>query len=102
MDVLVAVGTLSAYAYSVAMAATGGDVYCDTAAMIVTLVLLGRYLEASARGRASESIAALIRLAPRVARRLPGAGAGAAAEPVPVDALRPGDVIEVVPGGGIP
>ncbi len=102
MDVLVALGTLSAYLYSVAMAATGGDVYCDTAAMIVTLVLLGRYLEASARGRASESIAALIRLAPRVARRLPGAGAGAAAEPVPVDALRPGDVIEVVPGGGIP
>src|SRR5512145_2061236 len=104
MDVLVAVGTLSAYAYSVAMAVTGGDVYCDTAAMIVTLVLLGRYLEACARGRAGESVAALVRAAPRRARRLRDDGGGGPASPetVPADSLRPGDAIEIVPGSAIP
>ncbi len=104
MDALVALGALSAYAYSVAMAATGGDVYCDTAAMIVTLILLGRYLEASARGRATESIAALVRIAPRRARRLRDDGSAPPPPPetVPVDALKAGDAVEVVPGSRIP
>src|SRR5512145_2827333 len=104
MDVLVAVGTLSAYLYSVVMAATGGDVYCDTAAMIVTLVLLGRYLEASARGRASASLAGLIRLAPGHARLLREEGGSGPPSPetVPAASLRPGDAIEVVPGSRIP
>jgi len=104
MDVLIALGSLSAYLYSVAMAVAGGDVYCDTVAMIVTLILLGRYLEAAARGRATASIAKLIGLAPGRARRLreeSGAG-GLAADTVPVAALRPGDAIEVVPGSRIP
>ena len=43
----------------------GGEVYFDTAAMIVTLVLVGRYVEAAAKGRASEAVARLARLAPR-------------------------------------
>ena len=104
MDVLVALGTLSAYAYSVAMAATGGDVYCDTAAMIVTLILLGRYLEASARGRATESIAALVRTAPCLARRLAADGRAGphGPETVPVDSLVPGDAVEIVPGARFP
>ena len=52
----------------------GGEVYFDTAAMIPTLVLVGRYVEAVAKGRASEAVARLARLAPREARRLePGA-----------------------------
>ncbi len=104
MDALVALGVLSAYAYSIAMAATGGDVYCDTAAMIVTLILLGRYLEASARGLASDSIARLIRLAPGLARRLreDGGTGTPAPETVPVAALKPGDAVEVVPGSRIP
>ena len=103
MDVLVALGTLSAYLYSVVMAATGGEVYCDTAAMIVTLILLGRYLEASARGRASASLAGLVRLAPANARRLRHAGGPESASPetVPADSLRPGDAIEIVPGSRI-
>ncbi|MGE5190098.1 MAG: heavy metal translocating P-type ATPase [Gemmatimonadota bacterium] len=104
MDVLVGLGTLSAYAYSAAMVAMGRDGYWDTAAMIVTLVLLGRYLEASARGRASASLAALVRLAPGQARRLRAAGGPPlpSAETVPVGALAPGDSIEIVPGSRIP
>ncbi len=104
MDLLVALGAVSAYAYSVAMAATGGDVYCDIAAMVVTLILLGRYLEASARGRATDAIAALVRTAPRLARRLAAAGTAAppGADMVPVESLAAGDAVEVLPGSRIP
>ncbi len=104
MDVLVALGALTAYAYSVAMAVTGRDVYCDTAAMIVTLILLGRCLEASARGRATEPIAGLVRIAPGRARRLREGGSAGTPEPedVPVDSLGRGDAVEIVPGSRIP
>ncbi len=99
MDALVFLGSFSAYAYSAAMLFTGGEVYFDTAGMIVTLILLGRYLEAAARSRASESLARLVRLAPRDARRLCGDGSpGPRTETVPASRLMPGDRFEVVPG----
>ena len=102
MDTLVFLGSFSAYAYSVAMIFTGGEVYFDTTAMIITLILLGRYLEASAKGRASESIAKLFRLAPVRARRiLPGEGASSG-QVVPVSAIRTGDILEVIPGERVP
>jgi Cu2+-exporting ATPase len=77
----------------------GGEVYFDTAAMIPTLVLVGRFVEASAKGRASEAVARLTRLAPREARRIER-GADGREEPrsVPVAEIRPGDRIAVVPG----
>src|SRR5512143_682074 len=53
MDVLIAAGSLSAYFYSIYETVVGGEVYFDTAAMIITLILLGRYIEAGAKGRAS-------------------------------------------------
>ena len=56
MDVLIAAGSLSAYGYSIHQMATGGEVYFDTAAMIITLILLGRYIEAGARRKAAETI----------------------------------------------
>jgi Cu2+-exporting ATPase len=104
MDALVFLGSFSAYAYSTATLATGGEVYFDTAGMIVTLVLLGRYLEAAARSRASESLARLVRLAPRQARRRAGGEAGPTprTETVPASLLKPGDVVEVIPGEKIP
>jgi Cu2+-exporting ATPase len=104
MDALVFLGSFSAYAYSTAMLATGGEVYFDTAGMIVTLILLGRYLEAAARSRASESLTRLVSLAPRQARRrIDGEGRSAPrTETVPASLLMPGDRIEVFPGERIP
>jgi Cu2+-exporting ATPase len=70
MDVLIATGAVSAYGYSVFQMLTGGEVYFDTAAMIITLILLGRYIEAGARRRASETIIRLMQLGPGEARKL--------------------------------
>lgn len=104
MDALVFLGSFSAYAYSTVMLVTGGDVYFDTAGMIITLILLGRYLEAAARSKASESLSRLIRLAPRQARRRVGGDEGFAprTEEVSASLLKPGDVVEVAPGEKIP
>jgi Cu2+-exporting ATPase len=99
MDALVFLGAFSAYGYSVASLFLGGEVYFDTATMIVTLILLGRYLEAGARSRAADGISRLVRLAPVMARKaVPGAGA----IDVPVASLAPGDIVEIVPGERMP
>jgi Cu2+-exporting ATPase len=104
MDALVFLGSFSAYAFSTAMLLTGGDVYFDTAGMILTLILLGRYLEAAARSRASESLTRLIRLLPREARRRVAGGGSlpTRTETVSASRLEPGDVVEVIPGGKLP
>ena len=99
MDALIALGAGAALAYSAWQMARGGEVYFDTAAMIVTLVLVGRYVEAAAKGRASEAVARLAALQPREARRIEaGPGGGVEVRRVPVAELRPGDRVEVVPG----
>jgi Cu2+-exporting ATPase len=95
MDVLIVLGSGAALAYSAYQMARGGEVYFDTAAMIVTLVLAGRYVEARARGRASEAVARLSRLLPREAR-VQGRGL------VPLAAVAVGDLVEVVPGERVP
>lgn len=104
MDALVFLGSFSAYAYSAAMLLTGGEIYFDTAGMIVTLILLGRYLDATARSMASDSITRLIRLAPRQARRRTAGNrlSERMTEAVPASILAAGDVIEVAPGDRIP
>ncbi len=110
MDVLITAGALSAYGYSIYQMATGGEVYFDTAAMIITLILLGRYIEAGAKGKASETIHKLMQLTPKTARKLDAtrkqeAGAWthlAVRQMVPLSSLRPGDFIEVIPGERIP
>jgi P-type Cu2+ transporter len=99
MDALVFLGAASAYGYSAVSLLRGGEVYFDTATMIPTLVLLGRYIEAGARARAAGAISSLVRLTPQTARRrLPD---GAAVE-VPVTSLSAGDVVWVVPGERVP
>jgi len=99
MDALIALGAGASLAYSVWQMARGGEVYFDTAAMIVTLVLVGRYVEAAAKGRASEAVARLAALQPREARRIEeGPGGGVKVRSVPVAELRRGDRVEVVPG----
>ena len=111
MDVLIAAGSLSAYLYSVQQLMSGGEVYFDTAAMTVTLILLGRYIEAGAKRKASETISRLMQLGPKEARKLeasPGREVLTdelrflARRMVPVSSLRPGDLLEVVPGEKIP
>ncbi len=70
MDTLVSLGSTAAFVYSVvAMIALPGQyVYFDTAALIITLIYLGKYLEAAAKGRTGEAIKALMGLQPRTAR----------------------------------
>ena len=97
MSSLVAIGAGAAWVFSMAtlIAAPGEPVYFESAGVIVALVLLGRWLEARARGRTSEAIRALSRLAPRTARRADGAE-------VPLAALRLGDLLIIRPGERIP
>ncbi len=106
MNTLVVVGTTTAYAVSVlatffgaAFAAAGLEparfLYYDTATVIVTLVLAGRFLEARARARTADEVRALASLGAKSARvRRPGG----AEEDVPIDQLAVGDVVIVRPG----
>jgi len=99
MDALVFLGAFSAYGYSTASLFLGGEVYFDTSTMILTLILLGRYIEAGAKARAAEGISRLVRLAPVVARKVVQGGGTI---DVPVASLSPGDLVEVVPGERMP
>jgi P-type Cu+ transporter len=74
-------------------------VYFEVAAVIVTLVLLGEWLELAARGRTSAAIRELLGLAPKTARRI---GTGGEEEDVPLEALTVGDRVRVRPGEKIP
>ncbi|MDD4091961.1 MAG: heavy metal translocating P-type ATPase [Smithellaceae bacterium] len=107
MNTLVAVGAFSAYAYSSAAtffprffgsAGIAPHVYYDGAAMIITLVLLGRLLEAASRGKTSQAIKKLIGLAPKTARVIRD---GAEVE-MTMDALQTGDEVLVRPGEKVP
>ncbi len=100
MDVLIAMGSSAAYFYSlpVTFGWLGGHVYFETAAVIITLIRLGKFLEARAKGRTSEAIKKLMGLRPRTARIL---REGVETE-VPVDEVRVGDVVLVRPGEKLP
>ncbi|HSH68817.1 MAG TPA: heavy metal translocating P-type ATPase metal-binding domain-containing protein, partial [Deferrisomatales bacterium] len=98
MDLLIALGVLSAYGTSVFAVFTGGEVYFDTAAMIVTLILTGRLFEMTARRRAASGIDRLLRLVPELAHRVRDGGM----IEVATSALEPGDTIEVRPGERFP
>ncbi|MFO8149440.1 MAG: heavy metal translocating P-type ATPase, partial [Trueperaceae bacterium] len=105
MNSLVMIGTSAAYGYSVVATFTPWllpagtvHVYYEAAAVIVTLILLGRYFEAAAKGRTGEAIRALMRLQPRTARVERD---GVELE-VDVDAVRRGDVVAVRPGERVP
>jgi len=68
MDTLIALGTSAAYFYSLAaLPGFVGEQYFETAAMLITLVLLGKFLEANAKGRTSEAIRKLMNLSPKKA-----------------------------------
>lgn len=105
MNSLVAVGTLAAWAYSTLVVLAPGlfpetarSVYFEAAAVIVVLILLGRSLEARARGRAGAAISRLVGLQPRVALKL----VDGAPQEVPVASLMPGDRVQIRPGERLP
>ncbi|MEJ2190813.1 MAG: heavy metal translocating P-type ATPase metal-binding domain-containing protein [Nitrospirota bacterium] len=99
MDTLVFLGSMSAYAFSAVQVLRGGEVYFDTAVMIVTLILFGRLLEAGARGKGQEALGALLSLQPCQARAVLSGGER---QVVPLSALREGDLLEVIPGEAVP
>jgi len=98
MELLIAVGALSSYGYSVYATVAGGEVYCETAAMIVTLILAGRLLENAAKRRAAGGIERLLGLCAGEARRF----RGERLETVEQSELRPGDLILVGAGERFP
>ena len=99
MDVLVALGTSVAYIYSAAVTlGAPGHVYFETAAVIITLIVLGKLLEARAKGRTSEAIRKLMGLRAKTARILRN---GAEVD-VPVETVEVGDIVIVRPGEKIP
>jgi len=98
MDTLVSLGTLAAYGYSVWAFFAGEHLYFETAAVIVTFILLGRFFEARAKGRASRAVARLLELGAKEARvRRDGLELT-----IPAGAVRPGDLMVVRPGERIP
>src|SRR5208337_1534083 len=99
MDTLIAVGTSAAYGYSVAaMLGLVKEQYFETAAVLITLVILGKYLEALAKGRTSEAIRQLMGLTPKVATVIRD---GTETE-IPIGDVTVGDLVLVKPGGKIP
>jgi len=105
MNVLVAVGTTTAYLYSAFVTffptifpGAESEVYYDTAAVIITLILLGRYLEQRAKGRTSEAIKKLMGLQAKSAKVIRN---GEEIE-VPIETLIAGDIVAVRPGEKIP
>ncbi len=107
MNTLVAIGTLAAYTYSVVVtllpeavmaAGLGHETYFDSAALIIGLVLLGRWLEARAKGQAAGAVRGLLELRPPTARVLRPGGE----RDVPVSQVVAGDLLRVRPGDRIP
>ncbi len=98
MDTLVSVGTLTAWGYSLFAMVEGSAVFFDTAAIITTLIILGRYFEAKAKGRASRAITKLLELGAKQARIL----RNGSEEMIDVADVAVGDTVIVLPGEKIP
>jgi Cu+-exporting ATPase len=101
MDVLVAMGSSAAYFYSLAVLlfpGLGGHVYFETSAMIITLIKLGKLLEARAKGRTSEAIKKLMGLRPKTARVIRDGDE----IDVPVESVMLGDLVVIRPGERLP
>jgi Cu+-exporting ATPase len=100
MDTLIAIGTSAAYFYSVYLVlfTASVEVFFETSAVLISLVMFGKYLEARAKGRASQAIRKLLDLSPKKARLLQDG------EEVLVDAedVQKGNILLVKPGERIP
>lgn len=95
LDLLIASGSLAAFCVSSVSTLRGnGEIYFDTATMLPVLVTMGRIVESTAKTRAGELLHSLETLLPAGALRMTGTGA----VEVPLDRLRPGDLIRIRPG----
>ncbi|GHV17071.1 copper-translocating P-type ATPase [Clostridia bacterium] len=101
MDSLIAVGTTSAFVFSLVSLIQGNyhSLYFETAGVIITLILLGKSLEARAKGRTGEAIKKLLGLAPKTAAIIDTSGAE---REIPIDDVEINDIILVRPGEAIP
>nr|KYP50266.1 Copper-transporting ATPase RAN1 [Cajanus cajan] len=110
MDVLVALGTTASYIYSVCALLYGAftgfwsPIYFETSAMLITFVLLGKYLECLAKGKTSDAIKKLVELTPATALLIVKDKGGRTIEEREIDSLliQPGDTLKVLPGTKIP
>ncbi|WP_156174205.1 copper-translocating P-type ATPase [Mycobacterium nebraskense] len=98
MDTLITLGTLTAFGYSTFGLFAGGPLYFDTAALIIGFVVLGRYFEARATGKASEAISKLLEMGAKEACLL----VDGQEILVPIDQVQVGDLLLVRPGEKIP
>jgi Cu+-exporting ATPase len=107
MNTLIALGTTAAYGYSLAatvfphafsLAGAASAVYFDSAAAIITLILLGRMLEARAKSRTSQAITSLLGLKPKIAHVI----RDEREIELPIEEVKVGDIVVVRPGGRIP
>ena len=106
MDVLIAMGTSAAYFFSIYNAffqpmkegVMMKELYFEAAAVIITLILLGKYLEAVAKGKTSEAIKKLMGLQAKTARVI----RNGAEEDIPIEDVEVGDVVVVRPGEKVP
>lgn len=104
MDVLIALGTTAAWAYSAVVTFVPGffpfsGVYFDTSAVIITLILSGRFLEHITKSRASAAVRKLVDLQPTLAHKINESGLE---EDVPIERVQVGDTLVVRPGEKIP
>ncbi|MGA7368474.1 MAG: heavy metal translocating P-type ATPase [Nitrososphaeraceae archaeon] len=110
MDTLIAVGTTAAYLYSAVVTLAPGffpfeSVYFETAAIIITLILIGRLLETRTKEKASDAVRKLLDLQPKMARivRKKGNAEGEEVElEIPIEQVQEGDVMVIKPGERIP
>ncbi|KAG2427556.1 hypothetical protein HXX76_012210 [Chlamydomonas incerta] len=121
MSLLVALGTSAAFGYSLVSlllaavappapdaggaAMNGGGVYFETSALIITFVLMGKWLESNAKARTADVVGRLLGLAPKTATllRVDGAtGRTVAEREIPVELVQVGDILRVPPGAAIP
>jgi Cu+-exporting ATPase len=109
MDTLIAIGTSAAYLYSATVTLIPNffpfkSVYFETAAVIITLILVGRLLETKTKEKASSAVRKLLDLQPRMAKVLrPVKGTGEFEEvEIPVEQIQEGDILVIRPGERIP
>ncbi|MEM4590090.1 MAG: heavy metal translocating P-type ATPase [Candidatus Micrarchaeia archaeon] len=99
MDTLIAIGTSAAYFYSIFIAFfIGGETFFETSALLITFVVLGKYLEALTKGKTSEAIQKLMRLRPKTAIVMRN---GEEIE-IDINEVKKGDIVIVKPGERIP
>lgn len=98
MDTLIVVGTTAAYFYSLVNVFMGGDVYFETSSILITFVLMGKYLEALTKGKMGDAVRKLMSLAPQNAWVVKGKEIFS----LPLSEVMVGDMVEVKPGEKVP